>query len=378
MFFFAFVFKSKGQGVDIYDVVDVLFCEPSFFTESTSIYIKDKSQNDFFTFNKVDSTCLDLVVCKSEKLLRILRKKKEIYLLTFSEEKTQNVEEKIFVFSLNKVFKKGNRKKINLMVHQDSFKVFFRFNNQINRWEIFNVKHPARYESLKEFTNLGVTEIDSSLTSLFNEMKTASYQLRNDSLAPLFKDQLLGYLAHPVTFRNELDSLSRYLTVRTSPDKKIKFYSWDNNTGGAWHDISCVAQFEKENGELSVKLVSPEKYSDGEYTDSKVYDVFEINTGEEMYYITFSWGTHGGGRQHQLVQVFKIENDSLIKCNSCFEDNQDLIIEYPRGEKVNLTFDTVSNSIQYAGFILDEDTGFYTNTGKSVTLEFIDGVFKVK
>lgn len=219
-------------------------------------------------------------------------------------------------------------------------------------------------------------EIDSLLTSNFRKILSADSQLRYDSLSPAFKNQLLQFLADPITFKNKFDSLSQYLTIKTSPDKRIKFYSWDDLTGGTWHNINCVAQFETDNGKIIVQQINSEKEAElGEYTDSRVYEIFELNTEIEKLYLTIAWGTHGSGHHHQIVQIFRINEDRLLKCNSCFTDNKDLVIEYPRSDTANLTFDPAKNTLQYNNFKFDEEIGFYKATGKKTSLEFINGVF---
>ncbi|MET6989183.1 hypothetical protein [Sediminicola arcticus] len=222
-------------------------------------------------------------------------------------------------------------------------------------------------------------EIDSQLTNNFKKMLSAESELRFDRLSPGFTKQILNFLANPVTFRNEFDSLSKYLTIKTSPDNKIKFYSWDDLTGGTWHNINCVAQFETDNGKIIVQQINSGKEAElGRYTDSEIYEVFELNTEIEKLYLTIAWGTHGSGQQHQIVQIFRINGDTLLKCNSCFADNKDLVIEYPRSEKANLTFDPVKNILHFNEFKFDEEKGRYKATGKTISLEFINGVFTRK
>jgi hypothetical protein len=210
-------------------------------------------------------------------------------------------------------------------------------------------------------------------------MLLAESQLRYDSLSPAFKNQLLKYLTNPITFKNEFDSLSKYLTIRVSPDKKIIFYSWDDLTGGTWHNINCVAQFETDNGKTIVQQVNSGKEAElGEYTDSRIFEIFEINTNIDKLYLTIGWGTHGSGHHHQIVQLFRISGDTLLKCHSCFTDNKDLVIEFPRNENANLTFDPVKNILHFNEFKFEDKTGFYKSTGKIISLEFINGVFTRK
>lgn len=220
-------------------------------------------------------------------------------------------------------------------------------------------------------------KIDNELLSLYKAMVSADPQNRYDSLAPAFKRQLLLYLEKPVTFNNNFDSLSKYLAIRTSSDGKIKFYSWDDLSGGTWHNFNCLAQFITKNGKVVIKQINTENETGtGEFTDSGVYDIFALFNDSVTYYLTMAYGTHGSGQQHQIVQLFYISGDKLEKCKRCFADSNDLVIQYPRSEKANLVFDSGKKQLSYNEFILDEETGFYRPSGKRIILVFINGTFK--
>jgi len=106
--------------------------------------------------------------------------------------------------------------------------------------------------------------------------------------------------------------------------------------------------------------------------------VYELPINGSKYYLTFASGTHGSGHQHKIVQIFSIARDKLVKCNSCFSDNSDLIIEYPRSDKANLIFNEKTNEISYSEFKLDDNIGFYRPTGKVITLKLVNGKFTTR
>lgn len=233
------------------------------------------------------------------------------------------------------------------------------------------------------FSALGQTaplrEIDNTLTAAFKAMVNANRKLRTDSLAPLFKKQLLEQLTDPLTLDNSLDSLSTYITIRTSADKKIKFYSWDERSGGTWRTLYCVAQFKSESGQIIVQpLTSPPAAATGSFTDSEIYEVNEVTIDHTTYYLTFARGTHGNGHHHQLIQLFTLTDDRLVNCEGCFAPQKEWVIEYPRSEQTNLIFDPHTNEISYAEFKPDNEGGFAKLTGKRITLKLQNGVFTEK
>lgn len=209
-------------------------------------------------------------------------------------------------------------------------------------------------------------------------MIAAANDFRHDSLAPAFQKQLAGQLTNPLTFDNSLDSLSKYLNIKISADKRIKFYSWDDNGGGTWHNINCNTQFKTDNGKIIVQQLNTESADSVDFTDSGIYEVHELLINGSIYYLTFASGTHGSGHQHKIVQIFSITHDILVKCTSCFSDNSDLIIEYQRNDKANLVFNEKTNEISYSEFKFDDDIGFYRPTGKVITLKLINGKFSTR
>jgi hypothetical protein len=207
-------------------------------------------------------------------------------------------------------------------------------------------------------------------------MLNADYNLRYDSLAPAFNEQLKMQLKNPITYINTFDSLSKYIKINVSADKIIKFYSWNDLTGGTWNNIKCIAQFKSQSGNIIVQQLNTEGDSIiADFTDSGVYDVYDIIIDTKKYYLTFAWGTHGNGHQHIIVQIFSILSDKLEKCKSCFEKSNDLIIEYPRATNINIEFNSKTNTITYMEFKKDEMDGIFTPTGRKINLELVNGVF---
>jgi hypothetical protein len=223
---------------------------------------------------------------------------------------------------------------------------------------------------LTSFSQKSVQKIDRDLVKAYKKIINDDSDSRYDSFAPAFKRQLINELKKPVTLENSLDSLSGYITVIKSEDGKMKFYSWDDLTGGTRHNINCIAQFKSGSGKVMVRQLNGED----PYSDSRIYKVYQINSGSKTLYLTLGAGTYGNGHEHRIVQIFSISSDKLEKCNSCFTKKGDLIIVYARIEKANLTFDPKTLQLSYNEF--KESDGFLLSTGKTITLKFADGVFK--
>lgn len=226
-------------------------------------------------------------------------------------------------------------------------------------------------------TDSSLARIDRELTAAYLAFTAAPFE-NNDSLHRVFVSLLKKQLALPATFYHVPDSLSSKIRVTPSPDGRIKFYSWDDRSGGTWHGIWCLAQYAGNGGRIFLRQLNTEKEAElGEYTDSNVYEVHELAEGCDKYYLTFGWGTHGSGMQHKIVRVFRIAEDSLISCPGVFEPAGDPVFEYPRANKMELRYDSKLREISYDDFVLkrEEDAPFTAPSGKRISLKWSDGKF---
>lgn len=208
-------------------------------------------------------------------------------------------------------------------------------------------------------------------------MQEADQSVINDSLAPLFTKQLTEYLTSELTFCNNLDSLEKEITILQSSDKKIKFYSWDELTGGSWHQINVFAQFRNAKKKIIYKRIdTDDEMMEGGYTDSYIYKINELKIGTMVNYLTFGWGTHGSGKEHVIIQLYKIEGDKLLP-RKVFENRKtEYVYEYPRGESAILQFDKKDMAIK----ILQKEYNRRDQTNSPArlvrTLKFRNGHFR--
>jgi len=230
--------------------------------------------------------------------------------------------------------------------------------------------------ALSSICQTSVQSIDKILSDSYRRLQSSDYDIRYDSLAPAFKKEIVKYLSLPLTLNNPLDSLATLITIRQSPDKRIKFYSWDELTGGTWHEINSFAQFKGSGNKiLYMQLDTDKEYENGGYTDSEIYNVYEIREGKNVYYLTFGWGTHGNGGEHQIVYLFKIKGDKLIKCNA-FNGENELAFEYSRRDKLNLEFNKKNNTLSFDEFLESTKDQFAQKTGKRKKFYFLNGLFR--
>ncbi|MGS2740046.1 hypothetical protein [Sinomicrobium pectinilyticum] len=235
-----------------------------------------------------------------------------------------------------------------------------------------------------------LTKLDQSLTRNYVTMMEASPEIRFDSLAPLFKNRLKTELTKPGTLKYPFDSLSEKLFNVTTDDGKFRIFSWDEQDTGNWHHIAVFGQFKTETGRVAVQELSPfsvDEMEGGGYSDSYTYEIHTLTIDGKPHYLALGSGTHGSGFKHQVVQIFKIEGDSLTRCGSCFEEGSRsfgtekysydyLVIEVRRGDYIDLKFNSETNEITFNEYVYPDYSYAKEPQINATTLKLVDGVFK--
>jgi len=218
---------------------------------------------------------------------------------------------------------------------------------------------------------------DSILCAQYRGMLAAESQIRYDSFSPLFKKSLLNALNTKESITYSWDSLSRLISIKESEDGKLKFFSWDDRCGGTWHSIHCIAQFKTQTGKVQLRDIGTDTSGKaGIYKDSYVYRVYGLN--DSGIYLSFAWGTHGAGHEHQLIQVYKIVGENLLACDSCLPQNIDPIRECSRGSETTLTFNEETQILIFTELYLDGDIGFWKAGKEQIRLKWDGNKFTMQ
>lgn len=232
------------------------------------------------------------------------------------------------------------------------------------------------YPSIAQTSDPNLKKADHELTRLYEALKIADWEIK-DSLVTTFKEDLFLTLKKLESFNYSFDSLSSKLTNVKSQDDKIRIWSWDQHTGGSWVQYISAVQFQTANDEMGFRqLNSGEEMMLGGYTDVYIYKIHEINEKGKVYYLTFGRGNHGSGNYHRLAQVFVIKDNEFIKCEPCFEDKNDLVLEIWRGDDLELNYDPITKTISHTVLTYDEMRDRSYATEEIQQWYFRDGSFK--
>lgn len=223
-------------------------------------------------------------------------------------------------------------------------------------------------------TGSSIAEEEQKIIALYNSFwypNTSSYQHQN-VLIPEFISRFEKLLANPQSFDYPFTELAKTIKIRWSEDKKLRIFSWDNNTNHDWRNILSIAQYKDEKGKIQTQWLSNgDEQLTGEYTDVWIYGVHQLKLGKHTHYMTIGEGTHGNGQHHLTIQLFELRGDKLVRCGSCFENAGDyLVIRAILLDHFNLMYNAEKQELSYSSFEKDESSGFYIKTGGRTKLRY--------
>ncbi|MGV6832061.1 MAG: hypothetical protein ACWA5P_10950 [bacterium] len=219
-------------------------------------------------------------------------------------------------------------------------------------------------------------KIEDDLCSTFEIYYEVDYDKRYDSLRPQLKQHIKEVLTDSTSFDYPFSKLSEHVRIITSKDKKVRLFSWDELTGGSWHDMAVIAQFITKDQKVKAVFIDSDISEEGTVglTSAIQYELHEVLINNKTYYMCFGWGTFGSGHHHNSILIFDLENDTINPCETCISESYKLI-QAPRATKINLAYDEVLKQLSFNEFLYDDDIGFYQPTGKQVVLKLKNGTF---
>jgi len=160
------------------------------------------------------------------------------------------------------------------------------------------------------------------------------------------------------------------LSIKTSDDKKVRYYSWDTETGGTMHFFDALVVWDAGNNNWKFKDLNPATKDMGaSYVDLKTV---KTNDGQTVYIAkTLSIGS---GMAHGYeIEAMVIKNGNLLKY-PFFQTPKKLLtsIDYSFGQwddKADIQYSDNNKTIKIPVIKNDAD-GNGTPTGKYLIYEF--------
>lgn len=198
-------------------------------------------------------------------------------------------------------------------------------------------------------------------------------------LIPQFRKEMEELLAQPHSFEYPFVYLAKNIKIRVSADKRLRIFSWDDNSHPYWRHVCSIAQYIDEKGKIRTRWLSVgDEYLTGAFTDVWIYGIHELGEGKDKRYMTIGEGTHGEGLHHLTIQIFEIDGKDLLRCQNCFEIGEDyLVVQAVLIDHFNLMYNEEDFEISYSTFERDEATGFYIKTGERTKLRYNGASFRL-
>lgn len=220
-----------------------------------------------------------------------------------------------------------------------------------------------------------MARLEKDILIEFKTYSTADYDTRYDSLRPELKLKMEALLSKPESFDHPFDVLGEYIKIIESPDGRVRMFSWDELTGGTWHDMAVVVQFKTPEDQVVVQWIDSDISEEPTgLTDAIQYELFELPIGNKKLYMSFGWGTYGSGHHHNDILIFTIDGASLKICEDCLE-KEFRLLQAPRAARIELSYNQQNQQLSFREFKYDDEIGFFQPTGQTVTLKLSDGKF---
>ncbi len=223
--------------------------------------------------------------------------------------------------------------------------------------------------------NVNFEKVEKELILEFENYINSDYDTRYNNLRPKLKKKVETVLSIPESFTYNFDSLSKYMTIIQSNNDKVKMFSWDELTGGSWHDMAVIVQFKTKDQKIKTQWIDSDISEEvSGLTDAAQYEINDVIIDNKVHYLCFGRGTYGSGHHHKSILIFSIENGTIQPCESSILKDYSTI-QATRRDKINLSYDKEKQEISFNEFKYNDDIGFFEATGKRIKLKLKGGKF---
>ncbi len=219
-----------------------------------------------------------------------------------------------------------------------------------------------------------VMAIDTFRANAYSRDYMRRYRGVRDSL----KNEFVEALSSEIPITQDLPRLAEKVRICTSSDAQIRFFSWDERSGGTMHDMAVIAQFVGEEGEVLTQVMderSGAEISNQNTPPDIVFGEIHRLPTTPARYLCLGWGTYGSGHHHEAARVLEIQVDQLVDCQDCFAGDRYLTVVAARVDSIGLRFDPASLQLTHQLFERDEEIGFMRATGEQVVWRLSEGRF---
>jgi hypothetical protein len=202
---------------------------------------------------------------------------------------------------------------------------------------------------------------EKKLVKLYKALQDSRYEEpyeHSESLRKEFSETLEKTLLLKESIDHPFDSLSEYISISRSEDKKLRIFSWDDLSGGTWHVCTSRAQYIYGGMPKLTRLDTGREMELGGYTDATFGSIYKIIMNGKEAYLVMGYGTHGSGEHFSIAAVLSPSVKGISICTTCFDGVEYLVNESRRTHDPDISFQASTNTIHCEMYDEAKDTTF--------------------
>jgi len=141
----------------------------------------------------------------------------------------------------------------------------------------------------------------------------------------IFVEKFSKYTSqYPSTLYYPFDSLKKEkIFIANSADHRFRIYSWNTWLGGTMQDFQNIFQYQSQDSIYSKCTIDSLKITKDEYYGF-YSEILTLNDKNKTYYISVNNGMYSSKDVSEGLQIFTIENKSLVDTVKLFYSDQGL------------------------------------------------------
>ena len=224
--------------------------------------------------------------------------------------------------------------------------------------------------------SLDMEVLEAELVQEFETYRNSKYETRYDTLRSKLRVNIERVLSKAQSFDYTFEKLSERINIIQSQDKKVRLFSWDELTGGTWHDMAVIVQYKTEDKTIKTEWIDSDiSENPTGLTDAIQYEIHDLEINGKPHYMCFGWGTFGAGHHHKSILIFSIDKDGINHCDNCIPKDYTLL-QVQRAIPIKIEYNTEEKKISFDEFKYNDDIGFYEPTGQRIQLKLKNGKFE--
>lgn len=159
--------------------------------------------------------------------------------------------------------------------------------------------------------------------------------------------------------------------IQTSADGKFRIYSWDNRTGGSWHQYSQIFQFESNK---KIFTLTPDSKEDEGDSNGFCSGIITLNLQDKTVYLCTVNYIFSSVDRRQALYAYRIYPNGLIEALEIFEDDKG------RHRKLYVDYNSkhLSNALDIISWNKEKNTIYLPMTDEKGNVTKKHALYKLK